>query len=273
MKRVYFLLTILAIVSRFAFCVTTDVSINAFKVDRTEGFSSYVYPAIHDPNDIDMSIVQSSQVDISARGASGDGIVAFSWVLYGNVFGAASVSFNIGPMTYVDEDDIVHYIPFSMTFVCGETMISHFSVPYNSNSPIESNSFTIRENNKTYKFKYSDIVTSISTNGGASSVPASLAAARTTLSWDVNPGAGTHTANQSFTVNYNMSSRSIVSVGDSVLSNQSQYPTVCNQWNRSGTAYIKMNIDANAEFSVNNTRYTASSGIYRSMITVTCTGQ
>lgn len=271
MRRVFLFLIMITLVSSSAFCVLTDITINAYKVDRSEGNAAYIFPTVKDPNSNDMSVVQSSAVDISARGASGDGIVAFSWVLYGNVFKSVSLSFEVSPMTYTDDEDNSHYIPFSMTFVCGDTMVSHFTVPYNSNSPVESPSFTIRDNNTTYKFKYSDYITKMATNGGAGSAVASLANARTTLSWEVNPGAGTHTGTQSFDVTYNLSSKSKVLVGDSQISS-SQYPSVCNQWNRSGTAYIKLNIDANAEYNVNNTIYTATSGIYRSTIIVTCTG-
>ena len=271
MRRVFLFLIMITLVSSSAFCVLTDITINAYKVDRSEGKTAYVFPTVKDPNSNDMSVVQSSMIDISARGASGDGIVSFSWVLYGNVFKSVSLSFDVSPLTYIDDEDESHYIPFSMTFVCGDTMVSHFTVPYNSNSPVESSSFTVRDNNTTYKYKYSDYITKMATNGGAGSAVASLANARATLSWEVNPGAGTHTGSQSFEVVYNLSSKSKVSVGNNEIS-ANQYPSICNQWNRSGTAYIKLNIDANAEFRVNNTSYTAASGIYRSTIIVTCTG-
>lgn len=273
MRRVFLFLIMITLVSSSAFCVLTDITINAYKVDRSEGNAAYIFPTVKDPNSNDMSVVQSSAVDISARGASGDGIVAFSWVLYGNVFKTVSLSFEVSPMTYTDDEDNSHYIPFSMTFVCGDTMVSHFTVPYNSNSPVESPSFTIRDNNTTYKFKYSDYITKMAINDGAGSAVESLANAKATLSWTVNPLTGTHTDNQSFNVTYNMGNKSVVSVGNTIINNQNQYPSVCNQWNRSGTAYIKMNIDADADFEVNNETYTAVSGIYRSTVTVTCMGQ
>ena len=272
MRKIYLFLILIALVSSSAFCITTDITINAYKVDRSEGHAAYFYAKVLDPNSNDMTVVQSSNVDISARGASGDGIVAFTWILYGDIYKAVSVSIDVGPMTYIDGEDVSHYIPFSMTFECGNTMISHFTVPYNSASPIESASFTTRENNKTYKFKYSDYITKMATNGGAGSAVASLANAKATLTWTVNPSTGQHTSNQSFDVTYNMSSKSVVSVNNNVINNANQYPSMCNQWNRSGTAYIKLDIDANAEFRVNNTTYTATSGIYRSTVTVTCTG-
>ena len=70
-----------------------------------------------------------------------------------------------------------------------------------------------------------------------------------------------------------MSSKSIVSIDNNVISSgNSSYPSLCNQWNRSGTAYVKLDINANAEFNVGGTIYTATTGVYRSTITVSFTG-
>lgn len=271
MKRIIALLIVLSLIPVFVFCETTEVVIEGFKVDTQENSGAYLFPKIWDPNSNDMSVATSSEVDITARSAAGDGILAFTWVLYGNLFGNASVSFSISPLTYVDAQDNANYLPFTLTFVCGNTMISHFTVPYNS-TPISNASFTIRENQTTYTFQYSDFINSITAGENTISSPASLSAAKASLSWDVNPGAGTHTGNQSFSVDYSMNETSIVSIGNNVISSKSNYPDLCNQWNRAGSVYIKIDTNANAEFTKGGVVYTAVSGVYTSTITVTCTG-
>ena len=271
MKRILPLLLLLILIPVYVFCDTTSVVIEGFKVDTQGNEGAYLFPKLWDPNSNDMSVVTSSEVDINARGASGDGILAFTWVLYGNYYGNASISLNISPLTCIDEEDNPNYLPFTLTFECGNTMISHFTVPYNS-SPISNASFTTRENQTTYTFKYADFISSISAAGNTISSPASLSLAKASMAWDVNPGAGTHTGNQTFTVQYCMSAKSTVSIGNTVINNSSNYPKLCNQWNRSGSVYIKIDTNANAEYTKGGVVYTATSGVYTSTITVTCTG-
>ena len=69
-----------------------------------------------------------------------------------------------------------------------------------------------------------------------------------------------------------MNETSIVSIGNNVISSKSNYPDLCNQWNRAGSVYIKIDTNANAEFTKSGVVYTAVSGVYTSTITVTCTG-
>ena len=90
------------------FCDTTEVVIEGFKVDTQGNQGAYLFPKLWDPNNNDMSVVTSSEVDINARGASGDGLLAFTWVLYGNYYGKASVSFSISPLTYIDAEENAH---------------------------------------------------------------------------------------------------------------------------------------------------------------------
>ena len=173
-------------------------------------------------------------------------------------------------MTYLDEHDEPHYLPFTLTFVCEETMISHFTVPYNGN-PISNASFTMRENNITYTFKYSDFIKKITPGDGSPiNSPATLSAAKASMSWTVNPGEGTHTGSQTITIDYSMSQTSTVNIGNNVIS--SNYPDLCNQWNRAGSAYIKIDTNANAEYTQGGVVYTATSGVYSSTITITCEG-
>ena len=273
MKKSSVLFLLVFLLPTCIFCITKEVQVQAYKVDIGEVVNPYIFSTIWDPSENDLSVSGSSQVEIAARGASGDGIVAFTWVLYGNLFGNASVSFDISPMTFTDDEEEVHYLPFTMTFVCGNTMISHFTVPYNSASPISNSSFVLRQNNNTYTYQYSDYISSMTATGTANTVPATLSAAKKTLSWTVNPGAETHTGSQSVGITYNLGTKSVVSIGNNVInSGNNNYPSLCNQWNRSGTAYIKVDINANAEYTVGGTVYTAVSGIYRSTVTVTFTG-
>ena len=253
------------------FCDTTEVVVEGFKVDTQQNNGTYLFPKIWDPSNNDMSVMTSSEVGINARKASGDGILAFTWVLYGNVYKNATVSFAVGPLTFVDDQNNAHYLPFTMTFVCGNTMISNFTVPYNS-TPISNSSFTVRENQTTYTFKYSDYITKFTVAGTTINSPSTLSSAKASMSWNVDPGADTHTGTQTFSIEYALSSKSTVSIGDTVITSSGNYPTICNQWNRAGSAYIVINTNANAEFTKNNIVYTAVSGVYVSTITVTCTG-
>lgn len=271
MKRVILLFLILILLPVCIFSETAEVVIEGFKADNDATGGEYLFPKIRDSNNKDMSVEPSSEVGINARGASGEGILAFTWVLYGNYYNKASVSFSISPMTFVDDHDDAHYLPFTLTFVCGETMVSHFTVPYNGN-PISNSSFTIRENGNTYTFKYSDFITKITAEGTIINSPASLSAATASLSWVVNPGADTHTGSQTFSIDYSMSQTSKVSIGNNVIDNISEYPTLCNQWNRAGSAYIKIDTNANAEYTQGGVVYTAASGVYTSTITITCEG-
>lgn len=271
MKRLLLPFVILVLLPVWLFCESTEAVIEGYKIDTQNNNSVYMFPKLWDPNNNDMSVKTSSEIDITARGASGDGILAFSWVLYGNYYGNASVSFSISPLTFVDEEDNAHYLPFTLTFACGNTMISHFTVPYNG-TPISNNSFTVRENNTTYTFRYSDFINSITAGGTTITSPSSLSAAKASMSWDVNPGAETHTGNQSFSIEYSLSEKSTVSIGNIVISSSGDYPRLCNQWNRAGSAYIKINTNANAEYTKGGVVYTAVSGVYTSTITVTCTG-
>ena len=271
MKKLLLLFSILILLP---FCVlsdSTEAVIEGYKVDTQGNNGVYLFPKLWDPGNNDMSVVSSSEIDITARGASGDGILAFTWVLYGNYYNMATVSFEISPLMFIDDEETANYLPFTLTFVCGNTMISHFTVPYNS-TPISNNSFTIRENNTTYTFQYADFINSITAGETTISAPLSLSAAKASLSWDVDPGAETHTGKQTFSIEYSMSSKSIVRIGDAVVSSIGDFPNVCNQWNRAGSAYIKINTNANAEFTKSGVVYTAASGIYTSTITVTCTG-
>lgn len=271
MKRLMLLFFVLILLPVCLFCETTTVVIEGFKVDTQGNEGLYLFPKLWDSNNNDMSVVLSSEVAITARSASGDGILAFTWVLYGNCFNDASVTFSVSPMTFIDDEDNVNYLPFTLTFACEDTRVSHFTVPYNS-TPLANASFTIRENQTTYTFQYSDFVKSITAGGNTISNPASLSSAKASLSWDVNPGAGTHTGNQSFSVLYSLSSKSKVSIGNNVINNVAQYPNLCNQWNRSGSVYVKIDTNANAEYTKGGVVYTAASGVYTSTITVTCTG-
>ncbi|MBR6086066.1 MAG: hypothetical protein IKP61_10725 [Spirochaetales bacterium] len=271
MKRLMLLIFILILLPVCLFCETTTVVIEGFKVDTQGNEGAYLFPKLWDSNNNDMSVVVSSEVGITARGASGDGILAFVWVLYGNYYQDASVTFSVSPMTYVDDQDQVNYLPFTLTFVCEDTMVSHFTVPYNG-TPISNSSFTTRNANTTYTFQYSDFIKRITAEGNTINNPASLSSAKASLSWDVNPGAGTHTGDQSFSVLYSLSSKSKVSIGNNVISDSNNYPNLCNQWNRSGSVYIKINTNANAEYTKGGVVYTAASGVYTSTITVTCTG-
>ena len=271
MKRMFLFFLLLILLPVYMFCERTEVVIEGFKVDNDATSGAYIFPKIWDSNNNDMSVVSSSEVGINARGASGDGILAFTWVLYGNYYKNASVSFSISPMTFVDDHDEAHYLPFTLTFVCEETMISHFTIPYNGN-PISNASFTIRENGNTYTFKYSDFITKITAAGTTINSPASLSAATASMSWTVNPSAGTHTGNQEFSIDYSLSQKSTVSIGNNVITNSNRYPDLCNQWNRAGSAYIKIDTNANAEYTQGGVVYTAASGVYSSTITITCEG-
>ena len=271
MKKLLLFLFITFLLPVYMFCDTTEVVIEGFKGDTQQNNGTYLFPKIWDPSSNDMSIVTSSEISINARGASGDGILAFTWVLYGNIYKNASVSFTVGPMTFVDDQNDAHFLPFTMTFVCGNTMISNFTVPYNS-TPISNNSFTVRENNITYTFRYADYINSITAGGTTISAPSSLSAAKASMSWDVDPEANTHTGTQTFSVEYTLSSKSTVSIGDNIITSSGSYPTQCNQWNRAGSAYIKINTNAKAEYTTGGVVYTATSGVYTSTITVTCTG-
>ena len=271
MRRTLLLFLMLILLPVSVFCERTEVIIEGFKVDNEGTSGAYLFPKTWDPNNNDMSVVSSSEVDITARGASGDGILAFTWVLYGNYYNNASVSFTVGPMTYVDDNDNAHYLPFTLTFACGDTMISHFTVPYNS-TPISNASFTTRSNNITYTYKYSDFIKKITAGATVINAPATLSAAKASMSWTVNPGAGTHTGNQTFTVDYSMSQKSTVSIGNDVINNSNEYPDLCNQWNRAGSAYITIDTNANAEYTQGGVVYTATSGVYSSTITITCEG-
>ena len=271
MKRAFLLIIVLILLPVCLFSETTEVVLEGFKVDTQENSGAYLFPKIWDPNNNDMSVATSSEVDITARSASGDGILAFTWVLYGNYYNNASVTFTVSPLTYVDAQDEAHYLPFTLTFVCGNTMISHFTVPYNS-TPISNTSFTTRSNNTTYTFQYSDFIKKITAPGTTINSPSSLSAAKASMSWTANPGTGTHTGNQTITIDYSMSSKSVVSIGNNVISTAADYPSLCNQWNRAGSAYIKIDTNVNAEYTEGGIVYTATSGVYTSTITVTCTG-
>lgn len=271
MKQILVMVFFLLLVPVLVFCATTEVVVEGFKVDTHENSGAYLFPKLWDSKSNDLSVVNSSEVDINARGASGDGILAFTWVLYGNYFNKASVTFTISPLTFVDAEENSNYLPFTLTFVCGETMISHFIIPYNS-TPLSNNSFTNRENNTTYTFQYADYINSITVAGEALSSPSSLSGARTSMTWDVNPGAGTHTGDQTFSIEYSLSEKSTVSIGTNTINNKANYPKLCNQWNRAGSAYIKIDTNANAEYTKGGVVYTAVSGVYTSTITVTCTG-
>ena len=271
MKKTSLLLLITLLLPLYIFCDTTEVVIEGFKGDAQQNSGVYLFPKIWDPSNNDMSVASSSEVDINARGASGDGLLAFTWVLYGNYYNKATVSFEVSPMTFVNEHDEVNYLPFTLTFVCGNTMISHFTVPYNS-TPISNSSFTVRENQTTYTFKYSDFITKITAGENTINSPSSLSAAKASLSWTVNPRAGTHTGNQTFSVEYALSTKSTVSIGNTVITSSGSYPTLCNQWNRAGSVYIKIDTNANAGYTIGGTVYTAVSGVYTSTIIVRCSG-
>ena len=135
-----------------------------------------------------------------------------------------------------------------------------------------TNSFTIRENNTTYTFKYADYISKITVAGETITPPSSLSAARASMSWDVNPGAETHTGTQSFSVEYSLSEKSIVSIGNNVINSIGSYPRLCNQWNRTGFVYITIDTNASAQYTKGNVVYTATSGTYTSTITITCSG-
>lgn len=244
------LLVLIAIVSFAVHADSSDVELvlSAIKYDIASG---------SDAPEQSIAFADSSQAAISseveifeiARGASGMGVTAFSWNYYGNIFGAVTLKLEVSPLRKAKAGGGYAYIPFTITFVCNGTNVMGYSIPYYSTIPLRNSNFTkdIQEQvydfwtgwywvTNTYKYEYSDTITTMT--GVSGSPLASLDLAVRALTFSQN-----QTSSQSVSVTYNMKTKSKVKRNNSSsYLNESSYPSLCNTWSRLGTAYVTLNI-------------------------------
>jgi hypothetical protein len=268
MKRLHCILLsmiLLLLVAFPLFAAKTNLLISGIKYGQAEGGG---VEALQEVRILDSSSseigIGSVEIPVTARSASEDGIIAFSWVFNGNQFKVATLHFNITPFTctYTDSNEVeqTSYLPFSMHFECSDTKVGNFTIPYrSSDNPLGNNGFKLTIGDKDYVYEYSDSITAMT---GISNGPASIAAATCDLSWDTSA-----TGSKDFYVTYNMSLFSAVSKDGTALTS-GNYPDLCNHWNRRGTAYIKLDINADGTYTVGGTTYTIEPGSYVSTVTI-----
>lgn len=230
-------------------------------------------------------VVELSVFDASSTMVSGNALnvpfearnnftPAFSWVLAGNVFGQVELRFTIQSMKYTDIDSTNYFIPFMMRFSAAETKVGNFTIPYNSNTPLASNSFYADIGADTYKYDYSDKITRFGTVDN----PSTIADARTLYGWKVGVSGDSTidlSHSQSVSIIYNMSTKSTVQK-NGVPATAAQYPELCNHWTRSGSAVVSIGIDEkgklldykNGQFVTLPNTIRAEKGRYETSVTV-----
>ena len=168
---------------------------------------------------------------------------AFSWVLGGNIYTAVSVTFTFGRMFWESDSTTTEIIPYSVKLEHVSSRIGNTAIPVgqksNSVSPF-TNDFT------QYSFYYADYV-----SGSG-----------------VTVDVGT-TESEEAVLTYDMSSKTVVknSSGNEVTYGEN----VCNYWNRTGKATVKLKITS--EGYKLNTTTSYSAGTYYAAIRVEVRGQ
>ena len=185
---------------------------------------------------------------------------AFSWVLAGNAFQNVQVSFSFGPMTLNNEEpsDNTEIIPYSVKLVYGASRIGNSSIQINTTSTADAyveNSFS----GTTYRFKYAD---SISPSSNISN-DLSSATEKTNLGSPIvityNMYTNTKVYNTEGQDTYREKNKTkyykdLYTTNVSVQTQDSQgntvnVPAVCDYWNRTGTAYVKLNITSDGKIA------------------------
>lgn len=241
--------------------------ISAYKNQRT-GELPELSMAIRLLDSSDVEFVDNGRdlnLPVDARGSY---YQAFSWVFSGNAFGQVTLTFSFARMTLngANTNTQTEYIPYTVKMVYGSSKIGNSTIQMNTASTAQSyvsNSFT----GTTYKMFYADsisggAVASFATSGGES--PA-------------NNGIG-----NAFNVAlvYNMSSYTKVQNSNGQdrkqeyvnKVTQGNHANVCDYWNRSGTAYVKLLINNDRTWS-SNSNIKAKVGDYRANVTVGVTVQ
>ena len=213
-----------------------------------------------------------SGVDVPAS-YRGNTYAAFSWILAGNVFGPLKLKFSFGQLcisgtpTTVQKD----YIPYDVMLVYGVSRVGNSSLQINTTSTASSY-VTNNYSGTTYRFFYADSIS------GASSAISS------------SPSASVSASTGSATVTYNMSTKTRVANSSGSYGNDDQYKTeyinavsvsgydtvysVCDHWNRTGTAYVYLRIENVTDDQAgrvrwkDNTSVILDAGDYSATITV-----
>lgn len=229
MRRALFLPLVLLLALAPLAADTYDLILTAVKYGAQGG--------IPDPM-FELEILNAANAYIGPSGdaeipdaARGEARKAFSWQAAGNVFGACALAFTAGPLVRVADEggqavEGGTAIPFTMTFESSTTKVGNFSITFGG-APREVDDFVVGP----HRFGYSD---NLATDLAKLKIERTVGA-------DHMDNTGEATA----AITYNMSTYStVVKVvnGDPVGSGDPDYPTVCNHWNRAGTAFVKLAI-------------------------------
>ena len=245
---------------------TTSRIISAYKNENTG-----VLPDLS----VTIRLLDSSDSEFTEEGkelnipvdARGSYYKAFSWVLSGNAFGSLTLTFSFARMSLngATTNTQTEYIPYTVKMVYGASRVGNSTIQMNTASTAQayvSNSFT----GTTYRMFYADSI-----SGGA------------VASTDSNGGEfPANNVGNAFSVilTYNMSSYTKVQNANAQdrkteyinKVTQDNHANVCDYWNRTGTAYVKLLINNDRTWST-NANIKARAGQYRANVTVGVTVQ
>jgi len=208
----------------------------------------------------ELNLNEDSEIPESSRQAS---FKTFSWVASGNIWGQITVTLTFAPMYWSGDSSSTMIIPYDVILRHTSSRIGNTTIAVNrapgSAATLFSNEYSSES------FYYADDV-SFEYNGAAVSTR--------TLTTENNAiemvdAIQISTSPKSITAKYNLSSRS--SVVDTNGNPTTNTYSVCDYWNRRGSAYIYLRITSDGRSETNNTLF--DNGMYYANVTVQITAQ
>lgn len=214
-----------------------------------------------------------SKVDVPAS-YRGNTYAAFSWILAGNVFGPLNLKFSFGQLSVAVTPTNVQkeYIPYDVMLVYGVSRVGNSSLQINHVSTATSY-VTNNYAGTTYRFFYADSISGASSqvsSAEATSVSASSGSATVTYNMSTN----TKVANSSGSFGNNDTEYKTAYINSVSVSGYDTVYSVCDHWNRTGTAYVYLRIENVTDDQAgrvrwkDNTSVILDAGDYSATITV-----
>lgn len=212
------------------------------------------------------------EIDIPSA-SRGDYYEAFSWVLAGNAFGTLKLKFSFAQMSLYGTSTNVQtkYIPYEVKLVYGVSRVGNSTLHINTVSTASSyvtNNFS----GTTYRFFYADSVSGAKSDlDSASAVSVSASTVSSTVTYNMITNTKVANASGSFGNNNQYRTAYINAVSGS---GSNSIPAVCDHWNRTGMAYVRLKIENVANDQTGQVRWTddssviLDSGKYYSTVTV-----
>lgn len=192
---------------------------------------------------------------------------AFSWVLSGNTFGTIYLKFRFFPMLLLGTSEIIvgDYIPYEVCLVHSESRVGNSVIKVNTGSTADAytlNSFSGTE----YRFYYADAVSGAESQVSENGTQVTTSMDGTLMTVTYNMSTNTIVKNASGQDKKAEYITSVSSYTDPTTHETKSLTPVCDHWNRTGTAFVKLDITQEAALVGDDTALITKGKYYSTVV-------